>query len=263
MSQNLRCVAILAIAASAGQAWAAGGVIVPTSWNRGEAWTGDGTNPVPIGGQPVWYYEAVTDTQAGQLGSARPWYMQPRTPLGYDTDWFGTGQGAYALGDDINPPIFDSYMVHNVFVDAFTNVPVVRWQKPSYETNPAIFVQGSFRLVWDGPSAVGVPNDVDVVVALVKPASGTMTTLFSQTVSSAITQPSVGGQTIIPINLSVTMDAGDSILYSLRGRQAQSPNGSWIRMYDDNITISSIPAPGATGLLALAGFAAARRRRNR
>jgi MYXO-CTERM domain-containing protein len=260
MLKQMRCVSIVALLATAGGALA-GGTVIPSDWSRADGWGGDGSNPVSYGGEPVWHYEVVTDPQAGQLGSTRPWYMQPRSSMVYDFDWFNTGQSAYAQGDDVNPPIFNTNLVHNVFVNDFSNIPVVRWRKPSFETRPSVFVQGQLRLLWDGLGGVGVPNDVDVVIAKVNGSNGTMTTLFSQTVASAISSPTVGGSAVIPVNLSVTMATGDSILYTLRGRQGQSPSGSWVRMFDDGLTITTVPTPGVASVLGLAGLAAIRRRR--
>lgn len=232
----------------------------PSSWLRARDWNLSGLNPIQVGGQPVWMHEFIAAEGAGGLGTANPWYTRPRGPMGYDADWYGSGTPAYSRANDVNPPIFRRFLTHNVESTVHDFVPAVRWMKPSNVSETNFTITGDMLVTWDGPNGVGQSNDVDVVIAKQDGALGTLSVLFSTTVSKPDPRPSVGDVRLIPINLSLQINEGDSILVTHRGRTSFTPEGNWINLAD-NLTIALIPAPGAMGLLAVAGIAMGRRRR--
>jgi hypothetical protein len=228
-----------------------------SNWVAGTTQGGTQGNPGPVGGTPVWQYET---TQGGALGAANAWYKQTSELMTWDSAWYGTGWGVWSKGNDANPPILPSRLVHNVAASVHGDVPMVRFRNP-LGNGAAININGSFQIAWNGIDGLGRPNDVDVVIAKFSAALNDTTLLFSSTVSKPLPFPSVGDSINIPINLSgITLDDGDSIVISHRGRTPLAPLGAWINLYD-NVTVSAIPAPGSFGLLGAAGILAFRRRR--
>jgi MYXO-CTERM domain-containing protein len=228
-----------------------------TNWVAGTTQGGTQNNPNPVGGLPVWQYET---TQGGALGTANAWYKQSAELMTWDSAWYGTGWGVWSKGNDANPPVLPSRLVHNVAASVYNDVPLVRFQNP-LGNGAAVSVNGSFQIAWNGVDGLGRPNDVDVVIAKYSAALNDTVLLYSTTVSKPLPFPSVGDSVNLPINLSgITLDQGDSIIISHRGRTPLSPLGAWINLYD-NVTVSAVPAPGAAGLLGAAGMLAVRRRR--
>lgn len=228
-----------------------------TDWVPGVAQGSTVNNPGTVGGVPVWRYESA---QGGALGSANPWYAQPTTLLSWDPGWYQTGWGVWSNGDNTNPPILAGRMIHNVHPSTYGQVPLVRWQSPLGDGGQ-VNITGSMIVNWNGMNGLGRPVDVDVVIAKYNADLNTTTVLFSSTVSKPNPVPSVGDSVVLPVSLSgISVDQGDQLIFSHRGRNAVGPLGAWVNLYD-GITIQQIPAPGTAGLLAMAGLAAARRRR--
>ncbi|QYU69936.1 hypothetical protein J4558_07380 [Leptolyngbya sp. 15MV] len=233
----------------------------PQFFNRSANWTGLGTNPSQVNGQPIWYYEYTSSPLGGPLGSALPWYTLPRSLMVWDENWFSTGHSVFARGDDLNPPIFQNRLVHNVLATEHQYVPVVRWQNPASNANPLLALSGNLIVGWDGPNGIGNPNTVDVIVAKIDALLGTMTVLLSETVTKPTNQPSAGETRTIPVSISgVPLQPGDSVIITHRARTSSTPFGSWVFVRDE-LTIATVPAPATLGVLAMAGLAMGRRRR--
>jgi MYXO-CTERM domain-containing protein len=235
----------------------------PNTWRRSSDWVnGDiqgstSGNPGNVGGVPIWQYEWTT---GGALNSENPWFKNAGNLLSWDTGWWNTGWQVWSKGDDDSPPILQGRLIHNVAAASFDNIPLVRWLNPMAGTN-AVNITGTLLVNWNGVDGLGRPDDVDVVIGEYSAVTHTTSILYSTTVSKPTPFPSVGDSVLLPINLlNVTVNAGDSIVVTHRGQTPLFPLGGWVNLFD-GVTIQQVPAPGAAGLLALAGLAAARRRR--
>ena len=251
----LRAGAVLAVAAGSAQA--------TQVWQRATDWV-PGTiagatvnNPSPVGGVPAWQYEV---TQGGGLGSLNPWYKQPSQMMTWDPAWYATGWGVWSNGNDLNPPVLPSRLVHNVHTSVYNDIPVVRWLYPFGVAQP-VDVTGTLTVNWNGVNGLGRPDNVDVVIAKHSAVGNITTILYSTTAVKPNPFPSVGDSVFLPISLiGVSMNAGDSLIFTHRGQNALGPLGAWINLYD-NLNVSTIPSPGAAGVLGMAGLLAARRKR--
>jgi MYXO-CTERM domain-containing protein len=258
LSQFVRASLALAVLAGAAQAGVTNQVWRrSTDWVPGSAQGSSDNNPGPVGGQAVWSYEWANGSG---LASEDPWYQNTGHRMTWDGAWWGTGWGVWSKGDDNSPPILPGRLIHNVAAAEYANIPMVRWENPM-GNGGVVNISGTLLVNWNGVSGLGRPDDDDVVIAKFSASTNTTVALYSNTVSKPNPFPSVGDSVLLPINLSnILMNQGDSIIITHRGQQSLSPLGAWINMYD-GLTITSVPTPGAAGVLALAGLAAARRRR--
>ncbi len=234
-------------------------------WDRSANWTPGLTagssagNPQPDGeGTGTWQAEW---TQGGPLGSSNEWFAQPGQLMVWDPDWYGINAGgAWVKGDNVNPPIFNNRLTHNIYTTAYESIPMMRWVNPVGDST-VVDIAGTLGVTWSGNDFFGVPVEVDVVIAVNDFSAGVTTALLSDTLIKSTPFPSVGDSTIVEVDLGqVVLDQGDSIIISLRARDSFDGDGRWIVM-EDNVTITLVPTPGATALLGMAGFAALRRRR--
>jgi hypothetical protein len=235
------------------------------TWNRQSDWvagTAPGTsinNPSPDGlGRPTWQYEWVSG--GGRLDSRDTWYAQPGHAMTWDSAWWNVGLPAWSRGDNQSPPIHEMVMTHNLVADQYSFVPVIRWLSP-LRTGSLVDITGDLRIRWSGPDRVGSPVDVDVVIALMGQRPGDYLPLLEQTVSKPINAETVGDSITLPVDFrSITLLAGDSIVFSFRGAHDFAPYGRWVDMFDQ-INITAVPAPGTALLLTAIGVVATRRRR--
>lgn len=234
-------------------------------WNRHVNWvpgTAAGStagNPQPDGeGSGTWQAEW---TEGGPIGSSNEWFAQPGRLMVWDPDWYGIGAGgAWVKDNNVNPPVFNNRMTHNVHKDAYEAIPMMRWINPVGD-NTIIDINGSLDIKWSGHEFFGVPVGVDVVIAVNDFSTGVTTILLGETLSKTKPFPSIGDTTTVEVSLGrVTLDEGDSIIISLRGHSSFDGDGRWVVM-EDNVSITLTPAPGASALLGMAGLAALRRRR--
>lgn len=240
---------------TAGDQWVRAADFMPGTHGSNEL------NPGPgFDGVPVWKYELATG--GGGLGSTSPWYRQPTTTMTWDSDWYGIGQGAWTAGDDVNPPVFQNRMTHNIINDHYDRVPVVRWQNPN-DDNLRVAVSGQYNVLWTGHEFVGDDVDVELVVAHERGATGDVAVLFSTTVGKPTPGLSIGDSIDVPVDLSmVHLAEGDSLIFSGRATERKSGLGRWIAIQDQlKVEVVPVPAPGALALLGAAGLAATRRRR--
>jgi hypothetical protein len=255
----LRTSAVLFAITTAGQAQANFVWQRSADWVPGNTQGGTVNNPGPgAGGTSIWQYEY---TQGTGLGTSNPWYTRATSLMSWDPGWYNTGWGVWSKGDNLNPPVLAGRLVHNVHISAAQDIPIVRWNSPFGPIND-LAIAGSLIVNWNGMGGLGQPVDVDVVIAKQNAQRTITTLLFSTTVSKPNPFPSVGDSVNIPVNLStITLNPGESIIIRHRGRSVLPTTGGWINMFD-NLSFTSIPAPGTLGLLGLAGLAAARRRRH-
>jgi hypothetical protein len=234
-------------------------------WNRSANWVpgsiagSSAGNPQPDGeGSAAWQAEW---TQGGPMGSSNEWFAQPGQLMVWDPDWYGIGSGgAWVKGDNVNPPIFNNRMTHNIHSTAYSAIPMMRWINPVGD-NTVIDIAGTLDVTWSGHEFFGVPVEVDVVIAVNDFSTGVTSVLVGETLSKATPFPSVGDSSVVDVSLGqVVMDEGDSLIFSLRARDSFDGDGRWIVM-QDNVTITLTPTPGASVLLGIAGLAAIRRRK--
>lgn len=261
--RRTQCVSICALAALAlttSMAEARPDYIRSSNFVEGTTQGGTQGNPNQVGGLNIWQYEVV---QGGALGTANAWYKQVQSAelMTWDSQWYNTGWGVWSNGNDANPPVLGSRLVHNVASSVYDDVPMVRFLNPG-GNGAALTINGSFQVAWSGVDGLGRPNDVDVVIAKFNATLNETTLLYSTTVSKPLPFPSVGDSINLPISISgVTLNADESVIISHRGRTPLSPLGAWINLYD-NVTFSVVPAPGTAALLGLSGLMVARRRRS-
>ena len=239
-------VAVMAGTASATQGWHRA-----TDWVPGTVQGSSINNPSTVGGAATWQYESV---RGGGLGSVNPGYAQSSSLMTWDSNWYNTGWGVWSKGDNLNPPVLPGRMVHNVDASVWDDVPLVRWLSP-LGNGSQIDITGTLTVNWNGVNGVGRPVNVDVIIARHIAATNSNVLLFSSTVSKPNPFPSVGDSRLLPVSLlGITLNAGDSIMISQRGQNAVGPLGAWVNLYDDISISSAVPAPGAAGLLSMAGL---------
>lgn len=260
MRMRTPCVALCAVMALAASfAEARPDYIRSANFSAGTVQGSSQGNPNQVGGQDIWQYEVV---QGGALNSLNPWYQNSGTAqlMTWDSAWYATGWGVWSNGNDLNPPILGSRLIHNVHAAVYSDIPVVRFFNP-LGNGASLSINGTFQVAWSGVDGLGRPNDVDVVIAKFNANLNQTTLLYSTTVSKPLPFPSVGDSVNLPISLNgISLDAGESIIVTHRGRTPLSPLGAWINLYD-NVTFSVVPAPGSAALLGLSGLAIFRRRR--
>lgn len=196
----------------------------------------------PEGATPtVWKYEWTT---GGSLASGDPWWNNPTQPLVWDDEWWNTGHGAWARGDDQSAAISRSVLTHNLYPASFDYLPVLRWENP-LEGTTAFDLSGMLRVVWNGPGDVGSRTLVDVVVGILDAATGSMTLLDAWTVDKPDPADSVLDFVDITIAESIVLDHGDSLVFTLRGHDAFQPHGRWVEMWDLLDIATHVPAPSS------------------
>lgn len=250
---------VLACGASASAQYTIG-----DSWDRSAQWLPGamhGTtinNPSPDGmGNMVWSYEHAF---GGGFSSSNPWFEQPSTPMTWDSSWWKTGWGVWSRGNNFSPPILAERLIHTLSAKSANTMPMVRWTNPAGD-GTLISISGDLTIGWQGFNGVGYESTVEVVIAVVDSSSGTITPLYTNTVTKPSSAP-VKEFLSLPILLSgIVLDDGDSILFTHRAQAASIPAG-WVSMYDDvSLTFTTIPAPSVGALGAVLGLAAAARRR--
>jgi uncharacterized protein (TIGR03382 family) len=140
-----------------------------------------------------------------------------------------------------------------------SRVPLIRFRN-TFGSTELFDLAGQISVVWDGVGGVGRPTPVDVIVAKQNAAGSLTTLLFSDTFDKPNNFASIGDRVDMGISLpDVSLAPGESIIISHRGRETVTPGG-WIHLHD-NVTITTIPTPGALALMGLGGLVALRRRR--
>ena len=257
LSRSVAHCAPVLLALTASQALARPDYVRSVNWVEGTVQGGTAGNPGQVNGTPIWQYET---TQGGALGSGNAWYSQPTDLMTWDSSWYATGWGVWSKGNDANPPVLPSRLVHNVAAAVYNDVPMVRFHNP-LGNGASLNINGTLQIAWNGVDGLGRPNDVDVVIAKFDSALNSTTLLYSNTVVKPLPFPSVGDSLNLPINITgVTLNQGDSIILSHRGRTPLAPLGAWINMYD-NVTFNLVPAPATAMLLGFGGLVSLRRRR--
>jgi hypothetical protein len=228
-------------------------------WDRSTDWSGGSIPGTTAGnpdddsrGNPVWLAEYTTGGEG--LSSDTPWYLQKKTLMVWDDEWWpnGAGSGRWAkeyLGDgvdnNINPPIGRYGMSHDLSPrkSAWEFVPVVSWVNPLTES-ALIKIGGSFDLLWEGRN--GSPN-LDIEVVFVKFSSdGAQEVLYSHVFQNP--NPNVYNHPFPQVteNISVSdfvVRPGDLISFSARAANAplSSPDDKWI-LFRDDIKLTYIQA---------------------
>ncbi len=230
------------------------------SWQRATDWVPGSThgstmgNPSMAGGWPVWQYEWVN---GGPLGSTNEWYTQPGHLMTWDSSWFGKEVGVWSRGDDTNPVITPTKLVHNMTAAYYDDIPLVRWLMPGGSTR-VVHVLGDISIKWAATFDLPKVPGVDLVIAK-QDNAGDVIPLFSTTFD----KPTPGGIPEIltfPIELKTMMREGESLLFTHRAHSS-SLRGRIALTDDLDIKWGLVPAPGTLVLVSLGGLVAARRHR--
>jgi hypothetical protein len=175
-----------------------------------------------------WSYER-TPTAGSPLGTATPWYVQSTTLLVWDDDWFGGGMPCWAGGNDIDPPVDQTDLIHEVRTDIFDAVPIVRWRNP-FATTIELDVDGSLSVLYDGTTDAA-QIDVDVVIAALDPANADLGALYATTVHKPTADMSRESVDLTVPAASASLAPGSSIVITLRGRTSVSGD-NWMTLTD-------------------------------
>lgn len=207
-------------------------------WQRSTEWTAPpasaagtsvGNPDDDARGIPVWTYGYTTG--GGSLNSASPWFLEPVTPMVWDTAWFGqAGNGVWAAGDDLNPPIGSGALTDNR-VDSAGRIPVVVWTAP-VDLPGYVRVFGPMRLTWSGGG--DAPQNrapADIVIALQRAAGGPVQILWSvnQTTRPSCTFIDCPYRDFSVNSWTTDLLEGDRILISTRALRAGDghPQHGW------------------------------------
>lgn len=217
-------------------------------WNRSQDWVPGPVPGLPTGnpapdslGNGVYSYEWTT---GDKLGSEFEWFENPGVPLVWDDQWFASGQSAWTRADDTNPPIFRNRLTHNLIGGNHDFVPVVRWNNP-VPGGTLLNITGSLTVLWSGNNFVGAPADVDVVISIINPNPDSQRILFARTVSKPNPGLTVGDIIDLEVDLTNIEVADLSIItVSLRGHDRLTGEGRWVVLFDQELNMSIVPAPG-------------------
>ena len=212
-------------------------------------------NPGPgFDGRRVWQYEVAHG--GARLGTGDEWFRQDTSLMVWDEDWWGIGQGAWALDDNINPPIFQNRMTHNISGGHHEHTPLVRWLNPGRDMSVSIV--GDYDVLWSGHERVGADVQVELVVAR-ESAGGDIDMLFEQVLDKPTRGLSIGDKMSVPVELgSINIAMGDSLIFTACAVDPMAGPGRWVAV-TDALEITVVPAPASLALLAI-GFAFAVRR---
>jgi hypothetical protein len=198
-------------------------------------------------GTPVWH---ALYTYGGRLNSVNPWYLEPTVPMVWDTSWYGGG-GAWAAGNDLNPPIGPGNLVDNR-VDSAGRIPVVHWEAP-IDLPDVLIVEGELSISWSGGGDQASNRaPMEVVIAHLRGGaelSRFTRTGYRQNCTSWSCQP---WTEVSSIRLEFPgVQQGDRIVISGRTLTAADghPQHGWT-VLGDNLTFrySCTPAPLAAAL---------------
>lgn len=210
--------------------------------------------PDPMG-NPTWEYRWTTGDEAG---SDNPWYANHGELMTWDEQWFNGERSAWTRGDNLNPPVFNDRMVHNIRSADYDYMPVVNWLNPVGDA-AMVDLSGSLTVMWSGGGGVGSPVDVDVAIAYNDVSEGTSNIVMHNRVSKPNPGDTIGDISIVDVDvMGILLDEGDFLTISHRA--VDDLGNRWIPMFDD-VTITLVPAPGAMSMLGLGLAAAFRRRR--
>jgi hypothetical protein len=237
------------------------------TWSRFQDWAPGPVAGLPIGnpapdsnGVGVYSYEW---TSGDGLGSQFEWFENPGVPLVWDDEWFNSGQGAWTRANDTNPPIFKNRLTHNLIGDNFDFVPAVRWNNP-IPGGTLVDITGRLTVLWSGNNFVGAPTDVDVVISIFNPnPDSPQQVLFAQTVSKPNPGLTVGDIAELDVDLTdIEIEDLSVVTVSIRGQDRMAGEGRWVVLYDQDLNMTVVPAPGMLAFgLGMPILALGRRRR--
>ncbi|MCC5805059.1 MAG: carboxypeptidase regulatory-like domain-containing protein [Opitutales bacterium] len=215
------------------------------AWNRFQEYqpgtasgSTDGNPNLDLRGFSVWSLEWIDG--GGSLESDDPWYRKSSSRMVWraDTDYWAQATNGFSW-------IIDSEMRH--IVNSAANLPilpVVRWVNEFDDLT--VDVVGDLEILWGGAGGPqeGQPSTVEVAIAHEHAADGSVTLLFSETVTKPIPEPTLGDSVLIPVNLSGVELAPDDALRVTQRTLTDTPiTNASNRLIDRNLAI--VPAVGA------------------
>ncbi|MBK8164369.1 MAG: T9SS type A sorting domain-containing protein [bacterium] len=213
-------------------------------WNRQSDWL-PGTSPLTQAGNPnldtqgnmIWRYEWAT---GGAIGAPDVWYEAPTSLMYWDPNWYGAA--AWCRGNDLYPGITPTRAVHALTPDAHPYVPIIRWINTSTDGG-TYSISGQLLIEWTGPTGIGSPCDVDLVVAHWDMSRGDVTPILAATLTKPNPDDSSGDSVLVPVDVQAELGIADQLVVSARGRSTTTAP-RWIVLTDDlDITLLEVPDP--------------------
>lgn len=134
------------------------------------------------------------------------------------------------------------------------NSALIRWTNPT-GNDADIDIQGSLKLFWGGQSLSytgnfwASPVDVQLIMGYLDASAGSMNLLKNELFTSPFSNDVECGanfgncpNTVIPIDFSISMDAGDSFFWTAVPLGQVTNKNRWITLNDANMNISYQPA---------------------
>lgn len=208
-------------------------------WNRYLDWTPGSVqntsngNPMPDAqGQPVWYCDRVP--MGAGLGAETPWYRALPTPLVWDGNWYGSGIGVWAQGDDLNPCIGPYWLSHNLDPNVPHDEDMIRWRNPTGRP-VSLDITGTLEFWWDGTSGHGPDCALDVIIARHNTNTDVYAVLLEQSIPKPVPGDGYCTTTLVIHVTNVAVGAEHEIRLSLHGEPVQ-PDPRWVTIIDSNLT---------------------------
>lgn len=217
----------------------------PHFWDRESDWVvqPDSSTGTSLGnpstdslGQACYEYSYVTS--GGGLGSANPWYDEPRTLKVWDNSWYG-GEGGWAGSDNIGAVSLRGWFTHPG--QWVSDVPIVTWHNPQPNT-VELLMTGSISVVWTGDFGIAEPVNVDLVIGMRNSPSSPSVLLTSM--SLAKPTPDTSSEHVsLEVSLPGILAGPDAeVFWSIRA--PGSTQGHWVTLADRHLNL--IPsAPGS------------------
>ncbi|MDX2118067.1 MAG: immunoglobulin domain-containing protein [Planctomycetota bacterium] len=196
-------------------------------------------------GARTWHYLYC---YGGRFGTPNAWYREATTPMVWDPSWYGSG-GAWAVGNDVNPPIGPGGLTDNR-VDSAGRIPVVHWEAP-IDLPEVLRIDGEMTVSWSG-GGDQASNRAPMEVVIAHLRNGVELrrlawTRYRQNCSSWSCLPS---SEVVPVHVELPgVLRGDRIVVSGRTLTAAEgyPQHGWTTLGDD-LTFSYSCEPQAREL---------------
>jgi len=191
-------------------------------------------------GNPVWSYDSVPFGNG--ITDPNPWYKQSGTPLQWIVGWGGSaGENGWAGGQTSGPAIGHVHLFQSLVTSYGSNLPVLTWTDPVSGTT-SLDISGFLQVDWIALAGPAPTCPVDVILTQYSFSGNTYSDIVHTTVNNG------GSNTYqIPISTTISVNAGDELILSMRGNGALGPYPDGIQMDEGNLVyqITPVPEPGS------------------
>ncbi|MBI5664916.1 MAG: PEP-CTERM sorting domain-containing protein [Nitrospirae bacterium] len=198
-------------------------------------------------GSTVWSYEWFTGTDYLHTSNMAYYWTDPMPGNGR---W--KRQAMY--DNDVNISRWDQNTNFYSGYNANKNSSLIRWTNP-VGNDSDIDILGSLRLYWGGQSMSytgnywASPVDVQLIMGYFDSSSNSVTVLKNDLLTSPFSADMECGANfgncpnmVIPIDLSISMDSGDSFFWTAIPQGQVTNKNRWITLNDTQMNISYQPA---------------------